>query len=164
MRMESFSNISLRLAASLAIAITTGCAGEGWACGASSSGDGCFCTFDEVLTDGTAECNASQTGAPHCCDDPVAEFCSCPPAPRCWMDGDSCLCGARPPSGVIFVTDCAADPGFVCCVSNVLGICGCSFVDCPMGLDDRTTTRCDTGDVSTCDAGERPVSDCSTRE
>lgn len=153
---------SIALVALGMMSLIAGCS-SGWACGVSASGDGCFCTSDEVHTTAIAECNASVTGAPHCCDSAAEHTCSCRPAPRCWMDGDACLCGVHQPEGTISVDNCHAESGFICCMSDGLAICTCGLTECLLA-DDRVVLTCTASDIDPCFRGETPVNDCVTQE
>jgi hypothetical protein len=163
MLLEVLPKSSLVLAVSLATTIVVGCA-PGWACGARSSGGGCFCTSEEVLTPERSECNATETGTDHCCDDAREDLCSCRPAPSCWIDGEACACGRERPSGTAPADRCVADPGLICCDHDgAVDYCICGFVECPFE-DDRVVTSCAASDVDVCDPGEVPVTDCVLRE
>lgn len=147
----------------LVVAMTAGCTNEGWACGQRSAG-GCFCTFDEVLSEPAAECSTSVTGGTRCCDDEATDTCVCRPPPSCWEDGEVCGCSLARPSGAVpTLSACVADPGFVCCINDVVHSCICGFVECLLP-DDRLAISCDESTVDLCTAGERAVSDCVTRE
>lgn len=157
----SLSRVSLGLSLVLFVALAAGCASDPWACGVSSSRDGCFCTSEEVRTASVSECNAAQVGGDYCCDDPGDNICTCDARPRCFRDGDVCGCALEPTSGSTPATSCRAEPGTVCCANAFYCICG--FVECTLA-DDRTTTSCDPSDVGICTGSETRVSDCVTLE
>jgi hypothetical protein len=159
-KMDSIAHLVVGVALSLTAA--TGCS-SGWACGLSAGREGCYCTSGEVSTTSTMECNASALGAPHCCDDPAEDTCACRPPPQCWMDGDACLCGLYPPAGTTPVDSCTAGPGLVCCRNDIVSVCSCGLMDCPLS-GDQLVPRCGTSDVEVCRSNETPVSDCVTRE
>ena len=156
MRLSATTTVPVFVCLALGLA---GC-GNSWACGDRSGSQGCFCTSEELNTTEVTTCSAADFGAPTCCDDLTDDICSCPPAPRCWMDGEACLCGTTPPAGVTPVGSCTAPPGLICCASTSLPLCVCGLAECLLP-DDRQVAACSVADVEVCRSDEQEVPDCA---